>query len=88
MQRRDRIDIIFDMLTAIQQKQKIKPTHLMYKANMTHGQMKGYLDELKAKEFVTVSAEKGQKYFILTDNGYRFILKIKEMKEFEKTFGL
>lgn len=60
----------------------------MYKANLTHPQMKSYLEELLNKEFVKKIKKKDYEYVILTDNGLKFIEKIKEMKEFEKAFGL
>jgi len=89
MQRRDRIDIIYDMLRTIQVQQgKIRPTRLMYKANMAHGQMQGYLNELEEKGFIRKQAEKGHEFLILTESGYRFIVKIKEMKEFGSMFGI
>lgn len=88
--KRDRIDIVFDMLQSIQNKGgRIKPTHLMYKANLSHNQMNSYLDELVNKDFVKkVKEENHYEYILITNNGLRFIEKIKEMKEFEKTFGL
>ena len=88
MARRDRTDIILDILKSIQDKGEIKPTHLMYRANLTHPQMKSYLEELLNKEFVKKIKKKEYEYIILTDNGLKFIEKIKEMKEFEKAFGL
>ena len=66
----------------------IKPTHLMYKANLAHHQMKSYLEELISKDFMKKIKKGDYDYLIITDNGLRFIQKIREMKEFEKTFGL
>ena len=89
MGKRERIDIILDILSTIQNKgDKIKPTHLMYKANLAHGQMIGYLEELIYKNFVKKINFGDYEYIILTENGAKFIEKIQEMKEFEKTFGL
>ena len=77
------------MLFAIQQKGgTIKPTHLMYKANLAHNQMKGYLDDLVEKNFIRKIKENNYEYIIITDVGFKFVEKIRQMKEFEKTFGL
>jgi predicted transcriptional regulator len=88
--KRSRLDIIADMLSSIQNKGgKIKPTHLMYKSNLSHNQMNSYLDELVAKSFVKkIKNEKNFEYVLITDNGSRFLEKLNEMEEFEKTFGI
>lgn len=77
-----------DMLSAIQNKKgRIKPTHLMYKANLSHAQLKSYLEELVEKEFVEQVDNSNNKYFLITDKGCKFVQKLKEMKEFEQSFG-
>ena len=77
------------MLTSIQEKGgRIKPTHLMYRANLAHQQMKSYLEELIDKNFVKKVKDKKFEYIIITDTGSRFVEKIRQMKEFERTFGL
>lgn len=87
--KRDRTEIISDMLTAIMNKGgEIKPTHLMYKSNLAHKQMKNYLEELVDKTFITKIDKGGYEYLKITDSGLKFLEKIKEMREFEKTFGL
>jgi predicted transcriptional regulator len=87
--KRNRIDIIEAILTSIRDKGgEIKPTHLMYKSNLSHTQMKSYLEELVEKEFVQKAKRKDYEYIIITDKGHSFIQKLKEMKEFEETFGL
>ncbi|MFA6088377.1 MAG: winged helix-turn-helix domain-containing protein [Candidatus Woesearchaeota archaeon] len=87
--KRTRLDIIADMLTSIRDKgNSIKPTHLMYKSNLSHSQMKGYLEELIDKSFIEKVKRKDNDYIIITDKGFEFLSKFKEMREFESAFGL
>ena len=87
--KRSRIDIIHDIMLWIQNKSgRMKPTHLMYKANLSYNQMNSYLEELLEKEFIEKTIEKKSNYLLMTDKGFNFTQKIREMKDFEKTFGL
>ena len=87
--KRSRTDIIHDIIMSIQRKNgRIKPTHLMYKANLSYNQMGSYLEELMEKELISKTTEKNNNYFIITEKGYSFAQQIAEMKEFERTFGL
>ena len=88
--KRDRSDIVADMMNAIINKGgEIKPTHLMYKSNLSHGQMVLYLDDLIKNHLVErIKKPTGYEYIIVTNEGYAFIEKLKAVKEFEKTFGL
>ena len=67
---------------------KILPTHLLYKSNLSHQRMKGYLDELKAKKLFEEVQEGGRTFFIITDAGLRFLQQYNQLKEFTEVFGL
>ena len=87
--RRGKLEIINDMLRSIQNKGgKIKPTHLLYKSNLSHSKMKEYLEELMGKGMVEEIEEKGKKMFIITDKGHDFLLEFGRIKEFSDSFGL
>jgi predicted transcriptional regulator len=87
--KRSRLEIIGDMLIAIQEKGgQIKPTHLMYKSNLSHSQMSSYLEEMINKEFIGKIKKESYEYIIITDRGCSFLEKLREMREFEKTFGI
>ena len=89
MAKRTKLDIIGDMLRSIRDKGGlIKPTHLMYKSNLSHVQMQIYLKELIDKDLIRKLREDDKDFFSLTDKGYGFIARLNELKEFERTFGL
>jgi predicted transcriptional regulator len=87
--RRGKLEIINDMLRSIQNKGgKIKPTHLLYKSNLSHSKMKEYLEELMKKGMVEEITEKDKKMFTITDKGHNFLLEFERIKEFSDSFGL
>jgi len=89
MERRTRIDIIHDILNAIRAKGgKIKPTHLMYRANMSHKSLNKYLKELEGKGLIASSEEKGHTYYSVTEKGIDFMKEFQKMQKFQQTFGL
>ena len=88
-EKRTRIDIIGDMLISIANKGgEIKPTHLMYKSNLSYKQLKAYIEELSKREFIKKTNSKSKNYIKITDKGYDFLSKLREIKEFERRFGL
>jgi predicted transcriptional regulator len=85
--RRDRIDMIISILEAIEgEGKKAKPTHILYKANLSHKLMKRYLNELKNKGFIIENED--NKNIILTDTGIKFLSELRKMKRFIESFGL
>jgi len=89
MNRRNRLEIIYDMLRVTNNMGgRILPTHLLYKSNLSHERMKGYLDELKQKNMIIETAEKDKTFFAITDTGRRFLMQYKQLTEFADAFGL
>jgi len=87
--RRGKLEIINDMLKSIQNKGgKIKPTHLLYKSNLSHSKMKEYLTELIGKKMIEETLDKDKKMFVITQKGYEFLSEFERIKEFSDSFGL
>jgi len=93
--RRSRLELVFDILLAIQNKGgRIKPTHLMYKSNLSHKLLNHYLEELIDKDLVLVEEEAHRKRktptktVVITDKGLGFLAEFRRMREFTDAFGL
>ena len=77
------------MLRIIQEKGgKIRKTHLMYKANLSHKQMTLYLTELMGNKLIETYKIDEKNLIAITHRGREFFIKYAQMREFEKTFGL
>jgi len=87
--RRSKLEMVNDMLRAIQNKGgKIKPTHLLYKSNLSHSKMKEYLDELMSKGLVKEIMQEDKKMFTITEKGYNFLTEFEKIRDFSESFGL
>lgn len=86
--RRDKITIIYEMLLAIIKKGgSIKPTHLLYKSNLSYKRMLPILEELEKKGLVYKEIRRNKKNYFITDEGRKFVQEYKRMKEFIDSFG-
>jgi len=80
--KRNRMEIISDMLRIVSKKEgKVKPTHLMYKANLSHIQMKKYLKELSESELIIEKIDKDKKVIGISKKGRDFLNSYAQMKE-------
>ncbi|MGM5481334.1 MAG: winged helix-turn-helix domain-containing protein [Nanobdellota archaeon] len=88
--KRGRLQIIYDILSSIRDKGgSIKPTHLLYKSNLSHQMMRGYLDELKEKGFIKEEiGKKNSKAYVLTEKGYEYLAEYQKVLKFVESFGL
>ena len=93
--KRNRLEIIRDILSVIKDKSgKIRPTHILYKSNLSHQLMDEYLTELISKEFIVENEIfKGKrkargKTYSITNKGLTFLEKYMMIIEFTESFGL
>ncbi len=87
--KRDRLQVIHDILKAIQDKNgKIKPTHILYKSNLSHQMMEEYLNELIEGGFVIENQTPSGKTYSLTEKGFDYLKQYKLITDFVESFGL
>lgn len=87
--KRNKLEIIRDILEVIKNRSgKIKPTHILYKSNLSHQMMEEYLTELKAKELIAESKTAKGKTYSISQKGLDYLSKFRMISEFTESFGL
>ena len=87
MAKRNKLEIIRDILKIIQENHTIKPTPLLRKSNLSSSRFKEYYLELIKKEFVKeVYGEK--KKITLTEKGHKYLEKYSAIISFIDEFEL
>lgn len=87
--KRERLDVIKDILNTIKTNRNIKPTRLLYASNLSPQMFKEYINELISKKFIKLEVdEKEKKTFSLTKKGQDFLQEYKVIENFIENFGL
>lgn len=87
--KREKVQVIYDILKAIKEKEgRIKPTHIMYKANLSPQMLKTYLEELITKGLVLEKKLGQGKTYFLTEKGLKYIQEYQVILGFVDSFGL
>lgn len=87
--RRSNIDIVGDILKSLLiNRGMLKPTHVMYKANLSHKLLKEYLGDLMEKGLIEDGEHDGNKMIVITEKGRNFFKEFNKLKEFRDAFGI
>lgn len=87
--KRERLDVIKDVLSSIRENRNIKPTRLLYASNLSPQMFKEYINELIEKGFIKLDiSEKEKKTFSLTKKGNEFLEEYRVIENFVENFGL
>lgn len=88
--KRNRLEIIHDILHSIREKRdRVRPTHILYKSNLSHKMLTEYLTELISKRFILEKkAKKGNKIYELTEKGYNYLKDYSVIRGFVDSYGL
>jgi len=84
--KRTKIEIIFDILETIYKNNEVKITFILHKANLSHPKFKEYSEELFEKNLIEEVFKKKQKYYKLTEKGIKYYNKLIEIKKFMNIF--
>ena len=71
--RRDKFQIINDILSLLQRKGKVKLTHILYGSNLSYDRLKKYIGELKENQFIETVKEKDKTLYKITDKGLKVL---------------
>jgi len=88
--RRDRLEMIFDILNIIRNHHNsIKPTPLLRHSNLSSQSFSEYLNELLEKGLVKeITDDNGRNFMTLTDKGFKYLEKYKLISGFIEEFEL
>ena len=84
MAKRERLEVIHDILKVINSHKTIRPPRLLQKSNLSPQMFKQYIQELTKKKFIT----KKEVEFSLTKKGQEFLAEYKTILNFIDNFGL
>lgn len=89
-QKRDRVGIIHDILLLVRTKEgEAGPTHIMYKANLSHQMLTDYVNEMIEKGFLIEKFDKrGKRTYLITEKGHAFIKDYQTIRKFFDAYGL
>ncbi|OIO41354.1 hypothetical protein CO154_01750 [Candidatus Pacearchaeota archaeon CG_4_9_14_3_um_filter_31_7] len=89
MVKRNKLEIIKDILIIIKENNTIRPTPLLRKANISSDRSVEYFNELIKKRFIEEKIDKdGNKFISLREKGLKFLEKYKTIIEFIDEFEL
>ena len=90
MRKRDRLEVIFDILCIIREHHNsIRPTPLLRASNLSTSGFAEYYEELVSKGFIKeVVDTEGIKYSTLCDKGFHFIERYDLIRKFIDDFEL
>lgn len=78
--RRSRMETMFDILKTIASGTE-KPTHIMYRANLSWRVMQQYLKQLESQGVIAPSDDQGRRVFHLTEKGFRLLEQFNTLRE-------
>jgi predicted transcriptional regulator len=87
--KRTKLEIIRDILEVIKNKSgRIKPTHILYKSNLSHQMMEEYLSDLIKGNLIREEVKEKSKTYFITEKGLKYLSQYEVIANFTNSFGL
>ena len=86
--KREKLEIINDILSAIKGEGKIKPTRLLHSSNLSPQMFKEYIGLSIKRKLIDEGLIKKKKFFSLTNKGRDFLEKYRQIEKVIQYFGL
>jgi predicted transcriptional regulator len=80
--------INLDILNAVREEGDAKPTHILYRANLSHERLVKYLDELTNKGLIEMKQDGENRTYSVTPKGVSFLIEMRRAESFVQGFGL
>ncbi|MDG6922219.1 MAG: hypothetical protein JRN67_02875, partial [Nitrososphaerota archaeon] len=84
LNRRSKLETYFEIIEVVA-KGVEKPTHIMYKANLSWSMMQDYVKNLEIRGIVASAEIEGRRAYHLTPKGFDLLSKYLEIKEDMRT---
>lgn len=75
------------MLKTIRENRRVRPTHIMYKANLSHKLLKECLEVLLADNFIEEIKSNNATHYSITRKGENFIFEFNKLKKLTNNFS-
>ena len=79
--RRSRLDVIYSILKSVTKRNRaVTITRILYQSNMSHSQLKSYLDFLSRNELIRSRAIDKKLVYGITDRGEEFMREYEDLR--------
>ena len=86
--KRDKLEIIRDMLLIVNREKGVGPTRLLHYSNLSPKMFKEYVSLLAKKNMIEISYKNKKKIFVMSNNGFAFLSEYKTIENIIANFGL
>ncbi|MEM0271336.1 MAG: winged helix-turn-helix domain-containing protein [Thermoprotei archaeon] len=85
---RSKLKIYMDILRVIEEEGEAIPTHILYKANLSHDRLTAYLGDLEGRGLIAQVVHGENRVYTLTSEGKKFLRELKRAQAFLGGFGI
>ncbi len=85
---RSKLKIYMDILRVIEEEGEAIPTHILYRANLSHDRLTAYVGDLEQRGLIAEVTRGDSKVYTVTPEGRKFLKELKRAEAFLSGFGI